>query len=308
VQVRPRTSEESGRWPPMAGHMAADGDDVCFVPRFAFVDGAPYAVSVGEATVAVLIRPARQVSATTEVLAVHPRAHFVPRNLLRFYVVFSEPMSEGYAREHLRLVDENGTPLLASLLSTDYELWDGTHRRLTVLLDPARIKRGLAAHRHAGYPIQVGQPFRLVVDAGFRDARGAPLRTGAGKPYDVVPDERRRVEPTDWGLRHPLRQTLEPLEVIFDRPLDYGLLGHCLHVIGPGGRRVIGVGEAGPDERSWRLMPAEPWSDGPHELVIDDILEDLAGNSVTRVFDHDRTDPTGGIGEKRPFVMTFFPR
>ena len=197
---------------------------------------------------------------------------------------------------------------MARCCLADYELWDGAHRRLTVLLDPARIKRGLAAHRQAGYPIRIGQPFRLVVDAGFHDARGAPLLAGAEKHYEVIADERRRVEPADWVLRTPGRDSFEPLEVSFDRPLDYGLLSRCLHVVGPDGRRVVGTGEVGPDERSWRLLPAEAWRAGPHELVIEDVLEDLAGNSVTRVFDRDRTRPTDAIQEKRPFVMTYFPR
>jgi hypothetical protein len=307
VEVRPRTDEGAGRYPPMAGRLVADGVDVCFVPRFAFMDGAPYAVSIAGVTVAVLRRPAHHVDATTEVLSVHPRAADVPRNLLRFYVSFSGPMSEGHAREHLRLVDEGGTPLHGALLSTDYELWDGPHRRLTVLLDPARIKRGLAAHRQTGYPIQIGRPFRLVVDPGFRDARGAPLRSGAEKRYGVIPDERRRVEPAAWALRNPARHTFEPLEVRFDRPLDYALLSRCLRVTGPDRRLVVGAGEVGPDERSWRLMPAAAWSAGPHELVVDDVLEDLAGNSVTRVFDRDRTRPTDAVEEKRPFGMAFSP-
>lgn len=307
MQVRPGTSETGGRYPAMAGRLAVDGDDVCFVPRFAFMDGTPYAVSIGESTVAVLLRPAAHVVATTEVLSIHPRVEDVPRNLLRFYVAFSGPMSEGYARDHLRLVDKDATPLLGALLSTDYELWDGARRRLTVLLDPARIKRGLAAHRQAGYPIRIGRPFRLVVDPGFRDARGAPLRSGAEKRYGVVADERRRVEPAHWVVRNPARHTIEPLEVSFDRPLDYALLRHCLGVMGPDRRRVVGRGEVGPDERSWRLTPAAPWSAGPHEVVIDDILEDLAGNSVTRIFDRDRTRPTEAMEEKRPAAMTFFP-
>ena len=308
MQVRPRTAVAADRCPPMAGRVAVDGDDACFVPRFAFMDGAPYAVSVDGVTVAVLLRPARHVGATTEVLSVHPQAQEVPRNLLRFYVVFSGPMSEGHAREHLRLVDENGVPLHDAFLSTDYELWDGPHRRLTVLLDPARIKRGLAAHRQAGYPLRVGEPFRFVVDAGFRDARGAPLRSGAERRYDVGPDERRRVEPADWKLHNPSRHTFDPLEVSFDRPLDYGLLSRCLHVVDPGGRRVPGAGEVGSDERSWRLVPAEPWRAGPYDLVIEDVLEDLAGNSLTRVFDRDRTRPADAGEEKRRFVKTYFPR
>ena len=49
-------------------------------------------------------------------------------------------------------------------------------RRLTVLFDPARLKRGLAPHREAGYPLRRGEPVSLVVDATMRDARGSPAR------------------------------------------------------------------------------------------------------------------------------------
>jgi hypothetical protein len=307
VEVRPGTGDVVVRRPPMAGHLTVDADDVCFVPRFAFMDGVSYVVSIDGITVAVLLRPEHHVRPTTEVVSVHPQAPTVPRNLLRFFVVFSGPMSEGYARDHLRLVDAHDTPLEGALLATEYELWDGARRRLTVLLDPARIKRGLAGQRQAGYALRIGQPFRLVIDADFRDVRGAPLRSGAVRPYDVVDDLRRPVDPSDWVVRNPLRQTSEPLVVGFDRPLDYALLAHCLHVVGPDGRRVVGAGGAGPDERSWCLAPAEPWQAGPYELVIDDILEDLAGNSLTRVFDRDQSLPTDAVAEKRPSVIPFFP-
>ena len=148
------------------------------------------------------------------------------------------------------------TPLLGALLSTDYELWDGAHRRLTVLLDPARIKRGLAAHRQAGYPIRIGRPFRLVVDPGFRDARGAPLRSGAEKRYGVVADERRRVEPAT-GSAQPRRATpSSPSRSVLTARSTMACSGIASGVMGPDRRRVVGRGEVGPDERSWRLVPA----------------------------------------------------
>ena len=162
----------------MAGRLVRDGDDVCFVPRFPFVDGTTYTVVVDGAVAAVLVRPRPDGPATTEVVGIHPTAGEVPRNLLRLYVPFSAPMSEGQAARHVRLVDDAGDELTGALLPTEHELWDGGRRRLTVLLDPARIKRGLVAHREAGYPLQAGAPFRLVVDDGFRDASGTPLRRG----------------------------------------------------------------------------------------------------------------------------------
>ena len=40
----------------MAGRLVRDGDDLCFVPRFPFLDGTAYSVSVDGAVAATLVR------------------------------------------------------------------------------------------------------------------------------------------------------------------------------------------------------------------------------------------------------------
>ncbi|HMH92378.1 MAG TPA: hypothetical protein VK586_14990 [Streptosporangiaceae bacterium] len=49
---------------------------------------------------------------------------------------------------------------------------------------------------------------------------------------------------------------------------------------GPGGTRVDGTVRAGPQDRSWRLVPAAAWAAGTHRLHVDPVLEHLAGNSA----------------------------
>ena len=294
VQVRPTQArggggQATGTLPGMAGSLVRDGHDLCFVPRFAFVDGCTYAVTAGGTEVAVLVRPRSENPAVTEVVGIWPTAAEVPRNLLRLYVLFSAPMSEGQAARHIELTDDAGSPLADALLPAEYELWDEARRRLTVLLDPARIKRGLVAHRQAGYPLQLGQPFQIVIGDGFLDASGARLRACARRRYQVGPDERRRVDLTAWTVSGPAAGSTNPLRVAFGRPLDHGLLGRCLRVTGPDGRPVDGVAETGEQECSWRLLPRQPWAAGPHQLVVEAALEDPAGNSVSRVFDQDLT-------------------
>jgi hypothetical protein len=239
---------------------------------------------------------------------IFPGASRVPRNLLRLYVEFSAPMSEGFAKDHIRLLDDAGDTLTGALLPTGHELWDTPRRRLTVLLDPARIKRGLVGHREAGYPLRSGESFRLEVDSGFLDAQGTTLRARAERRYEVDGDERRRIEPSQWVRRVPACHSLEPFAVTFDRPLDHGLLAHCLHVVGPDGRGVAGTAEIGSDERSWRLLPAVAWEPGSHRLVVDHILEDLAGNSVSRVFDRDLTRGEDEPRDERAVTVPFCPR
>ena len=41
----------------MAGQLVPDGATLCFVPRFAFVDGTTYTVVVDGTSAAVLVRP-----------------------------------------------------------------------------------------------------------------------------------------------------------------------------------------------------------------------------------------------------------
>jgi hypothetical protein len=232
----------------------------------------------------------------------------VPRNLLRFYVRFSSRMSEGQAANHVRLVDDDGATMHGALLPTEHELWDADRSRLTVLLDPARIKRGLTGHREVGYPLRAGTSFRLVVDEGFRDTRGIPLRACAERRYEVGGDARSRVDPDRWTLTVPPRDSLDPLDVVFDRPLDHGLLARCLHVIGPGGQLVDGTPTVGAQERSWNFTPRLAWSPELHQLVVDPVLEDVAGNSVSRVFDRDLSLRRDEPRAARPITLAFQPR
>jgi hypothetical protein len=307
VHVRPGGSFDPDL-PPMAGRLLHDRNEVCFVPRFPFVDGTAYGVVVDGVATTVIVRPRANLPLTAEVVEVHPTGGTVPRNLLWFYVSFSAPMREGCAAQHVGLFDGSGTEMIGALLATEHELWDGHRRRLTVLLDPARIKRGLVGHLKANYPLREGEAFTLVIDTGFHDAHGTPLRTRYERRYEVGADQGGRVDPNRWDLSVPPAHTHDPLDVGFDRALDFGLLGRCLHVKGPDGGRVEGSPEVGHGERSWRLRPATPWAPGPYRLVVNPILEDVAGNSVDRVFDRDLTRSDDDPRPAGAVARTFQPR
>ena len=40
-------------------------------------------------------------------------------------------------------------------------------------------------------------------------------------------------------------------------------------------------------ERRWSFIPAEPWQEGFHRIVIRATIEDLAGNNIGKTFDVD---------------------
>ena len=293
---------------PMAGRYVVDGGAVCFLPRFTFLHGHSYTLLVHHSMVGgsaggfdlddfeahTIGRPAHRSEPTTHVVEIRPTAAEIPRNTLRVYVQFSAPMSEGLAGTHVRLRHAvTGEPVDDPFLALEPELWDRQRRRLTVLFDPARIKRGLAPHREAGYPLEVGVPVEIVIDEGFLDAEGEPLTRCGRRRYEIVDDIRTRLDPATWDVFAPSPGTVDPLVVTFDRAVDHALLERCLTLRGCDGHTIAGAVRIPAGEGSWGFWPERPWATEPICLVVDPILEDIAGNSVTRVFDREvaRVEP-----------------
>jgi hypothetical protein len=79
-------------------------------------------------------------------------------------------------------------------------------------------------------------------------------------------------------------------------------------VRGPGSEPVDGTARTGPGERSWQLTPTRAWASTAHQLIVDPVLEDLAGNSVSRVFDRDLARPEDQSRPARPVIIAFRPR
>jgi hypothetical protein len=302
---------------PFTGSFKTDGTAICFVPRFPFLDGTSYSLVVGSLTEArnpetpeiwTIKRLPRAGEATTNVLGIYPSAHELPVNQLKFYVHFSSPMSEGWAVRaiHVHRAD-NGEPLSGVFLAMEPELWDRERRRLTLLLEPGRIKRGLAPNMESGYPLVEGVPIVISIEAEFRDATGRPLRTGAERCYEVAKPVRIRVESANWQYHYPDAGSTDPLAVEFDRPLDYALLRHCLWVTDAAGVPVVGQESIGSGEWSWQFEPRLPWEDSRYVVMVDPRLEDLAGNSLIRVFDRDLMRAEDVPDEVRHAVINFTP-
>ena len=282
--------------PPVAGSFTSAGAVVRFTPRFPFADGMTYSLVVDTAgpgaEVWSIHHPSQSVASDAEALAIYPTAAELPVNLLRIYIHFSAPMSEGWAAKAIRVCrDDTGEPLVDVFLPPEPELWDPERRRLTMLLDPGRIKRGLVPNQEAGYPLVEGVPVKVLVDAEFRDAAGRPLQHGAERRYAIGAALRSRIDLDDWRITAPRAGSRTALAAEFGRPLDHGLLQHCLRVCDETGTALPGDTAVGAEERSWRFMPSRPWRAGNYRLVVEPRLEDVAGNSPVRVFDRDISRP-----------------
>lgn len=271
----------------MTGTFERVDDALVFTPRFVFVHGVRYVLLVDGEPVASLLRPVAPPPVPTTVTGIFPTGTHVPVNLLRLYIQFSAPMSEGFAARAIQLTDaETGAPIRDALLDFTHELWDSARTRLTVLFEPGRIKRGLVPHLESGFPLMQGRGIVVTVDTAFKDAAGRPLEERFSRRYQVGPPLTTRVDPALWVLTTPLVGTTAGLHVTFDRALDRGLLARCLSVRDADGRELDGDVHVAGGERMWSFRPGQAWTAGT-TLAIDTRLEDTCGNSVLRPFDRD---------------------
>jgi hypothetical protein len=263
------------------------------VPRFPLVRGVPYEarLATGDAQPLVLrfALPDRRPAPSARVVAVHPSAARVPANLLRWYVELSAPMEPGDALRRVHLLDEAGREVPRAFLALDEELWDASRRRLTLLLDPGRVKRGIRTNLESGAPLVSGRRYRLVIDADWRDGRGAPLVSGFEHRFEAGDDDRAALDVARWVVAAPAAASRAPLRVSFGEPLDHALASRMLRVLDAAGRVVPGAATLLAGDSAWQFVPSASWAAGAYVLLADAALEDVAGNSLARVFDADRT-------------------
>lgn len=277
--------------PPVVGTYRLDDAGLRFEPRFPMTAGVRYSAvfhsTSGKTLESEFGLPALPADPTTVVEQIFPSGNLLPENQLKFYLHFSAPMSPGQAYGHVLLLDEIGEPIAIPFLELGEELWDRSGKRLTLFIDPGRIKRELKPLEEVGPVFSAGKRYTLVVDRRWEDARGQPLKQSFFKPFTVGPADRKALAPSTWKLETPRAGSHGALTVQFGEALDRALAEGLLWVAASNGKVVAGEVDVGPEEKSWRFLPQAPWAAGAYNLVAQTTLEDLAGNNVGRTFEVD---------------------
>jgi hypothetical protein len=268
--------------PALAGAQRVEGAVLRFVPRFPLTPGLRYKAVYGD-TAAVLSIPKQRQEPSTRVEQIFPSSDELPANLLKLYITFSQPMSRAEAWRRIHLIDDRtGREVANPFLEIEEELWDPGLRRLTVLFDPGRIKRGLVPHNEVGPALIEGQTYSIVVDGEWPDGNGVPMVAPYRKTFRVREADRTPPDMANWRLQTPLAVTRDPLAIDFPEPMDAALLERLLRVEG-----VEGSVSLAANEQRWLFTPAVPWQAGDYKVLVPAILEDLAGNRMGRKFDVD---------------------
>lgn len=302
--------DTGGDVPAMLGSYTLEADRLLFTPRYPLVPGQRYRAEFVFGYVHLdegFRLEAGAAPPDTRVARVYPSTDVVPENLLKFYVYFTSPMHGGDVYDHVYLVDGDGNRVEQGFVETVPELWDPPMRRLTMICHPGRIKQGLDMREQMGPALTEGGGYRLVVNAGMRDATGRPLAEGFEKVFTVGPADRTPPVPAAWRVTPPEPGTRTPLRVSFREPLEHALLERMMTVRLRDGTPVPGEVQVTAAETVWAYVPHGEWKPGDYLLVAHVNLEDLAGNQIDRPFDvrpGDTPVPDVATEVRIPFAIT----
>ncbi|MGX9355572.1 hypothetical protein ACS3SW_10520 [Roseobacteraceae bacterium S113] len=273
----------------IAGQYQATERGWDFKPMFGFDAGRSYVVRRNgpeSELVAFSIPDNADAEQAAVVTAIFPSGGVIPENTLRFYIHFSEPMKPHVAFDYIHLVDASGAVDDAAFMKFKQELWSPDRRRLTLLMDPGRIKRGVAQNLTLGPALQEGQSYSLVIDEGWPTAYGTASLERAVAQFDVAQPLRSLPNVEAWTFNSPTAGTTEALEIVFDRPFDAGQLQTELVVLDSSDRAFTGDISVEAGERRWSFVPNQPWPSDGVLLSVPARLEDVAGNNFNDLLDH----------------------
>lgn len=286
--------------PPMLGSYRVESNLIRFEPQFPLEPGVKYRAIFypdklpgTQATASKLVtagfelpRPSPAVP-TTIVSQIYPSGNVLPENLLKFYVHFSAPMSRGHIYENIHLQNEAGKEVELPFLEIDEELWNPTMTRLTLFIDPGRIKRGVLPLEEIGPALEEGKRYTLLIDRAWKDGGGAPLKQTFQKTFQVGAPDREPVDPSKWKVQPPASNTRGPLTISFPEPMDHALAQRVIRVVSGSNELLDGKIALEDQERRWTFVPAQTWRRGPHALLVQKTIEDLAGNNIGKAFEVD---------------------
>lgn len=271
------------------GNILFEGDRVTFKPYWALDRKLTYEVFLNDRLVEVILPSDSKNKSFPEILAVYPTIDSLPANLLKFYIHFSNKMSEGQSSEYITLLKNDTDTVHRAFLDLQPELWNEDNSILTIWIEPGRLKRDLGPNRILGPALEVGNNYSLVISKEWKDHEGNDFLNDYVKDFRVIEADREYPEVQNWNIEIPKSFSSEALNINFNESLDYLLSTEVIEIIKE--EEVIsGEIDVSLDGSKWRLIPDKIWSPGHYIIKVGTKLEDLAGNNLNRLFDTDLLD------------------
>jgi len=272
---------------PMIGKYRLRKDSLIFQPLFPFSFDLNYKVLLKGAAPFYFQRPKPKNKVPTFVKCIYPTLDTLPANLLKMYLSFSAPMSEGNAYENIHLLNAVGDTMVGSFLALRPELWNEDQTQLTIWFDPGRIKRDLGPNELLGAPLEKNQHYQLLINSNWPDKEGLPIQDSYQKHLVITAADRQQTATTNWTIKSPQQYTSKALSIQFDEPLDFATAKKAFTILDAHQHIMEGDIQLSLNETQLHFTPRKKWRPGTYSIKVSAILEDLAGNNLNRLFDRD---------------------
>ena len=278
------------------GRYRIDGAYLIFTPYFPFESGMAYIVKIqNDNSDSIYSYQSFQIGKKksvemAEVISIYPSASQLPENLLRFYIYFNTPMKKGQALKHIHLTDTAGNIDNHAFMEFKQELWSADGKRLTILFDPGRIKRGVSTNMLRGPALLKGEHYKLSISGTWQDVYGQVLSINTTKEIEVVNAYRHHIKINEWMTEKPTANSYHTLTIHFDRIMDHALIQSMIKLVDAEENPVAGYWEILEKERLMQFIPEKKWEKGSYQIMIDRRLEDVAGNNLQNLLDYHKTE------------------
>ncbi len=273
------------------GRYKIEGDYLMFSPFYPFDQGMTYTVrskhldNDSDYSYQSFLLEKNHLVEEAKVLQVYPTANLLPENMLRFYIYFNTPMQKGQALNYIQLIDADGNIDAQAFMEFKQELWSSDGKRLTILFDPGRIKRGVSTNMALGPALIEGNQFYLTISTAWQDVYGQPLSEKTCKEFAVVKAYRDHLKVNGLAINKPKPNSSEPLGIHFDRVMDHALIQSMIQIEDEERKFLAGHWVTLEQEHLIQFMPENSWLKGIYRIVIDSRLEDVAGNNLHSLLD-----------------------
>lgn len=297
VVVAEGTEEEIAARPAVGGEWTSADGKATFTPKYPLKPGVKYRVA-GTSTVLEIRAPEKAKPKPAKLRHVYPTATELPANVLRFYLEFDQPMPRGDSYRYVSVLNDKGVKDVLPFVEIE-ELWNADQTRLTLLVDPGRIKKEVKPRIDLGPVFEPGRKYTLVVSGKWPTLPGTPLGKDVTKAITATAPLNDALDSRTWKITPPT-DVKGDVAIAFGRPMDHPLLMRCLTVVGPDGRPVSGTGTSSDNDRAWTFRPTVPWAAGKYTLHVDAVLEDVCGNRIGRPFEVDLLHPPPDPVQNKP--------
>jgi hypothetical protein len=280
------------------GRHTVEGDYLVFSPYFPFERGMTYVVRTNRVegySYQSFVLGEKPIVNQAKVVRIYPSGSQLPENLLRFYIYFNTPMQRGQALKHIQLIDSTGNIDHHVFMEFKQELWSPDGKRLTILFDPGRIKRGVSTNMELGSALLEDNQYHLTISTAWQDVYGQPLSEKTMKEFVVVKAYRQHLKANRLQIDKPKANSDDTLSIHFDRVMDHALVQSMIQIRDEERNLIVGRWITLEQEQLIQFIPEKNWQTGRYQIVIDSRLEDVAGNNLQTMLDQIESDKENNI-------------